>query len=181
MLLFVFPWASIVQSLLCGIISSFVFLFIILFLLRPSIKISPYISKQTDNKGTYYQFKILNTSFFSVFNVQCELVAMARIAAEGSNMNVKFNPIELQNSFTDHLPRYMSKKKSAPYALHAYRFRTYSTEIHKLLEDSGRSLQFSVTARHGLSGLSKHFKQEFATPTVLKETSFKFGNSLECY
>ena len=173
-------WDDIAQSLACGLVSSFIFLFVTLFLLRPSIKISPYISKIQDEMGnTKYVFKILNRSLFSAFDVRCELVALERYAVEGENMNVKMTKVPLINRGIDHMPRFRRRKGMKPYALHAMRFSTYNAGVDLVLNNTAKSLLFSLTARHGLSGLSKHFTQDFADISVLKAGRFKFGNSLD--
>lgn len=168
-------------NILCSIAASIFFLFFVLYFLRPKIEISPYISKQADDqfKENKYVFKVINKSMYSAYDIQAELVSLRKYPVGKDNMNVRFTPLELKKNRLEHLKHYQGDKKCKPFALHAFLFNSYEPEIEAILADEMRSIQFSITAKHGLTGLSKNFKMEFATPDILKERKFKFGNSVE--
>jgi hypothetical protein len=174
-------WGIIALNVLCSMAGSFLFLFAVLLLLRPSIKISPHISKEFDKDEQQWKFvfKIVNTSLFSAYDVKAEVTRLERYPVDDGSMNVKMLPLKLKYDRLEHLPRHRRQKKCKPYALHATRFKTFDNQVEEILKDQQKSIQFSITARHGLSGLSKHFKHEFADGQALREAPFKFGNSLE--
>lgn len=174
-------WINLGVGVLGSILASVVFLYFILAYLRPHIKISPNISKTYDEqfKQFRYSFKIINYSKHSAYDLKCDLVALKKIPVDGSNMNVRMTPVSLREAYLDYLPKYATDKKCKPFAQHAQQFKSFEAEIETILRDEKQSLQFSLTAKHGLTGLSKHFKMEFATIDVLKDSRFKFGNNLE--
>lgn len=63
----------ILVNIACSIAASIIFLFIVLYTLRPKIKISEIISKQantfSEEPAQVYVFKIINKSWFSAFDV----------------------------------------------------------------------------------------------------------------
>lgn len=66
-----------VIELLVGVAGPFVFLFSVLFLMRPSIRISDVIVRQiniydSETSHTFF-FKIINKSWFDAYDVQLEL------------------------------------------------------------------------------------------------------------
>ena len=173
---------AIITGIGCSLLASFIFLFLILFFLRPTIRISPYVSRQMDEeKGQIkFVFKIVNKSIFSVFDIRAELAELEKLPVEGPNMNIRIKKLKLvHDGRVEYMPRFKSKKRCKPYALHAIRFNSFDLEIDNILKDHTKSLQFSITARHGLTGLGNHFKQEFANGDVLRMTGFKFGSSLD--
>ncbi len=70
-------WVGSLESLT----ASFGFLFLVLFLFKPKIKISPHICKGRlieSDPSDYYFIKIINYSLFSAYDIKFELIQVER-------------------------------------------------------------------------------------------------------
>jgi hypothetical protein len=124
------------------IISSLVFLIVVLFLFKPKIKISPFICKPPLKEGEepYYQIKILNRSWFNAFDVKVELHLLERYSTPPTGMmNVKYETLTMKYNHIFHLPafryRWMRKECS-----HAMRLKTLEN-IEGILLQNGKSIE----------------------------------------
>lgn len=62
-------------SITASILASFIFLLIIFYVVKPKLKIAPFIVEQTDDKGKCYRLKIVNKDyFFKLYEVQVQLL-----------------------------------------------------------------------------------------------------------
>jgi len=159
-----------ILTIIVNIVSSLLFLFIILLLLRPKIKISYFICK---NEG--YQIKVINKSFFSAFDIKTELaINTKKIDSDGSTSN-RYIPAQLVVKEIFKLPPYkpFGNKKSTP---NAVRFRTMEN-LNEIIADSNKSILFMITARHGLTGITSVFSKEFFQLSEIVEGNFTNGNS----
>ncbi|MBK0381464.1 hypothetical protein I5M32_00705 [Pedobacter sp. SD-b] len=171
-------------NILCSVCASFIFLFLVLYLLRPKILISDYISKQAntfdDSCSTTYVFKIINKSFFSAFDVQLELFKLEqyRVTAKGINNRIKVIPMKTNE--IKHIPSYITTNtcNRTSFAPHAVMFRTNEI-LENILKDEKQTLQLQITLRHGLTGLSRVYHKDYITINHIKEGQFKFGNSID--
>ncbi|WP_154648034.1 hypothetical protein [Pedobacter arcticus] len=171
-------------NIFCSVIASFIFLFLVLYLLRPKISISTYICKQVntfdDSTANTYVFKIINESYFSAFDVQLELFKLEQYRVTAKGINNRIKPIAMQTNEIKHIPNYISSKKcnKRSFAPHAIMFRTNEV-LEEILKNEKETLQLQITLRHGLTGLSRVYHKDYITIDDIKEGQFKFGNSID--
>ena len=166
-------------SISCNLLAAVVFLYFILYCLRPKIEISPYIIKVADYDNpeiNAFHFKMVNKSKHSAFDVRLELNLLKKNTVKKGKMDTRRTPIDLKRSFISHVPRGKSDKKTQQFAPHAVIFRCLQ-DIESTLNDM-TCLELQITIRHGLSGLSKVFSEEFTLGSI-KKGKFAYGNSLE--
>ncbi|MFN5557594.1 MAG: hypothetical protein ACK48F_15360, partial [Chryseotalea sp.] len=72
-------YGQLLVELLGGMIGSFIFLFIILLILRPKIDIASFICKVQKEGKAYYTFKFVNKSFFHAHDLKIELYVTKKI------------------------------------------------------------------------------------------------------
>lgn len=76
----VWTWSHFLFGLTYAIVASLIFLFIVLFLFKPKIKIAPYLCKVANvGEVPYYSFKFVNMSFFPAHDVKIELHKIRKI------------------------------------------------------------------------------------------------------
>jgi hypothetical protein len=170
---------------LLGIAASFIaslaFLYFILRFYIPRIEISKFIVKMADyddpEKFTYC-FKILNKSRFSAYEVQLELCQLIKIPNDGELIDLRRTKLKLIRSHIAHMPKFIPTKKIKHFAPHAVIFRC-PDDLEPILTDEHKSVELQVTLRHGLTGLSRVYKWEYARPASLSKTKeFGFGNNM---
>lgn len=164
-------------------LASLAFLYFILRIYIPRISISQHIIIRPDFENpqeTVYLFKILNISWFSAYEVNIELTKLIKIPNSDNQMDVRITVLALKKNHLAHIPKHISSKriKKTHFAPHAILFRT-SEDLEGILNDDSRSVELQVSLRHGLTGLSRVYKREFARPgAICKGKEFKFGNDL---
>ncbi|RYE35828.1 MAG: hypothetical protein EOP42_05545 [Sphingobacteriaceae bacterium] len=175
---------TILINILCSIVASFLFLFIVLYSLRPKISISSIISKQKNSFDEgfdfTYAFKIINQSVFSGFDVQLELFSLQQYRVEAKGINNRIKSIPLKISEIKHLPPYVRTKtcNKTSFAPHAVMFRT-NENLEEIVKNESKTLQLQITLRHGLTGLSRVYQKDYINLDDIKLGEFRFGNSLE--
>lgn len=169
------------MNVICGVIASLIFLFIVLLFLKPSIKISPFICKakvEFDNETIYHSFKIINKSWFSAFDIKLELYELKKYPMPPNGvMNTRFTPIALIlnkiSNIPPHRPACIRKE-----GLQAIRIRT-RIDIEALLKDPNISVQLEVSLRHGLTGLTKVFRIDYSDISEVKYGKFTYGTKFD--
>lgn len=175
---------EILINIVCNIIASLAFLFIVLYTLRPKVEISEYICKQINDYETspqfIYVFKIINKSRFSAFDIQLELFKLEQYRVTAKGINNRINLVPLVVNHIKHIPPFASTAHchKSSFASHALVFRTNVTLEH-ILNKERETLQLQVTLRHGLTGLSRVYQKDYIKINAIKTGQFKFGNSLE--
>lgn len=170
-------------SLIVEIIGGFLFLIVLLFLLRPKVTISPQIAKHTDNfdlsRRTCWVFKVVNKSYFSAFDVQVELMEQIIYAAHPSGNNVRVFPIELKLDKVTHVAPFRPSRLGfyKDYSDYAMRFRTYE-DLDAILSNPTKSLQLKVTLKHGLTGLGKIVTKQYIG-VAIRSGQFVIGSKFD--
>lgn len=166
-------------SIVASLIASGIFIFLLLFLMRPRIKISPYICKKLDNfdniNQTYYAFKIVNMSWFSAFDISIELSSLVSYPLK-SGINFRYTPLKLKTSKCFYLAPYRPTFYKKDYAEHALIVRTYDN-IEEILAANEKSIKIEVTLRHGVTGLSKIHTMTFADCSEIRTGNFGYGSN----
>ena len=167
------------------VISSIIFLLLVLNILGPKIKISPNIchsklpldsNKNPNEEDYFYVFKIVNNSFFPVYDIEIILNKMVpHMTNNGDKINRRSIQLKTNVTKVSHLPR---KRKKEGYGDHAYQLRT-DENLTKIIKDKNIKLVLSVKSKHGLSNLSRVVTQEFNSEnSIHKDAEFKFGTDL---
>jgi len=169
-------WPHFFFGLTYALVASFLFLFIVLFLFKPKIRISPFLCKykfSDFDQRDYYFIKIVNISLFSAYDVQVELLQVDWTPAGNNQMNNRYTSLSLVRGSISHIPGYRPSwmRKNAPYAI---RVRT-AENIANILEDEYKSVMVQVSLRHGLTGLVRVVSREFASASDVKTSKFKYG------
>jgi hypothetical protein len=100
-------------SVVISVISSFIFLFILLYSMRPNIKISKSICylKMSPENHYWYVFKIVNRSFFSTYDIKIRLEKMEPVMVnKGKKINYRIVEISTSSNYLNHLPRFKHAK-----------------------------------------------------------------------
>src|SRR5690348_8209201 len=101
---------SFLFNVLCSLVASLVFIFALLILFRPVIRISPFICRnQSEFTGedTMYFIKIVNISLFTTYEIKVELTVMERYPTPPSGMtNKRMQPLNLVYDSHSNLPGY---------------------------------------------------------------------------
>ncbi len=156
------------------IISSLIFLFVVLVLFKPWIKISTCICRQ---KAGFYQIKFVNYSLFSALDIKIELHSVEKYSTPPAGMmNMRYEILELKYnhifSIHPYRPRWWRKDAS-----HAMRLKILSN-LDVILADDTKSVQVQIFAKHALTGLTKVFRQEYSNVSQIKSGSFIYGTKL---
>ena len=175
--MFQWDWDTFWYDISIEIGGSLFFIFALLLIFRPWIKISPFICKnqsEFQNEGTMYFIKIVNYSFFTAYEIKVELVVLERRPTPPSGMsNIRMTPLSLVYNSHSNLPGYKPRwvRKAAN---HCLRFRT-TENIDLIVSNDFKSVQVQVIAKHGLTGLVSVFTQEYSDVKEVKEGKFTYG------
>ncbi len=166
---------DILFTIFINVISSIIFTVIFYYVLRPNIKISPFIVKNVKNGKELYQFKIINRSFFPANYVKMDLILRKPEAVGYEKFNIKYIKQDIDLPYITRLYPVNFNKNVALYAV------VVSTEsnLSELLKDPLNTLEFTIDSQHSISALSKIFVQNYSTYRVIKEGVFSFGNNLK--
>ena len=174
---------------LCGLISSIIFL-IIIFSLRPKIKIAPEICKTLDKDSNTFKYfiKIINSSkFFKVIDINAELTRMIpspspKCKENSDKKKVGGNNLRLQKLILKHNHVwYLTKKsKKSEHATYAYIFMVTENVEQTWENDKGDFLHFKIVARHGFSGFPKVITRHYIDKgSCIIEGRYAFGNTFD--
>ncbi|HEV2481107.1 MAG TPA: hypothetical protein VGS79_15650 [Puia sp.] len=175
----VWTWSHFAFGLTYAIVASLIFLFLVLWLFKPKIRIAPYVCRIGDRgEAVYYSFKIVNVSFFPAHDVKIELHKTRRITMGAGKYNNERERITLVNGEISHLPArqpFWRRKDSDPHCLTVRSIE----DISEILEDPNKGISLQVSLRHGLTGLPKVFDQEYGQGTPIKNGRFAPGTKFE--
>lgn len=168
---------TIIGYVILGVITSFVFINCLIFLYRPSVKISPNICKMTIKGKEYFVFKFVNKTRYDLYDVKIKLVKkIPYIIKTGNKINYTFEDVPISTRLIDYIPRYSTDDENGDYAI---LIRT-EENIHSDVVDSSITLMFIVLARHSFSNLSRVKTQEYLTGDCIHSNKqFQFGKKLD--
>lgn len=160
-----------------NLLASGMFIFLLLFFLRPKIKIAPHICKQRDvfdeTNRDCYLFKVVNLSWFSAYDVSVDLSYVRRYPVK-DGINSRLFPLSLKVDKLNFMPSFRPKWLKRNNGDYAFLFRTYD-DLNTLLQDQQKSIFLQVTLRHGLTGLAKVFTIEYVGESDIKTGTFAHG------
>jgi hypothetical protein len=175
----------VLTSFLFDVFSSFVasliFLFAVLFLFKPLIRVSPFICKnqsEFQNEGMVYCIKIVNISLFTAYEIKMELSVLERYPTPPSGMtNKRMRPLKLvldsYSNLSGFRPQWLRKE-----ADHCLRFRT-KEDLNAIIQDPHKSIHVQIMVRHGLTGLASVFTQEYSDLNQIREGKFAYGTKFD--
>lgn len=187
-LLYLKDWDKdfIIEALLFGIVTSVIgsiAFIILLWMLKPSIKISNSIArtkqsdKETGEEKDIYLFKIVNNSwFFSLYNLEVSLFVVRKETVEGG-INSRFDRLNIKKEKITRIPNKSSDKSDAFYA----QILTSSEPLYSHLRRKDNYIELQIMARHALSGFSKVFTQPFHTQSCVSEGEFAHGDNFSIH
>lgn len=165
-------WEAQIVAFLIGVLSSAALILILYFLIKPRLKISPYIAKIEAQDEIWYAFKFVNLGlFFPLFDVRMELQYCRTIHA-GDKANRSSHLLNLNQNSLLSVPK---AKRTDEYRLHAVIIVSKDHDIQKILEDESAYLLLTLVAKHGLSGTTKVLSQKFSRSSIRKGM-FESGN-----
>ncbi len=172
---------SIYVGIIGSLIASFIFIFFLLILFKPRIKISPFICKdylpdEPFPNPEYYFIKVVNHSFFNAYQLTASLQKKKAYPTPPIDMkNYRLTPIEegLYCDKLNFLPSYKPKWLRRE-AKHCFRFRSKS-ELHNIIGIESQVVVFEIIATHELTGISKVFVQEYSHQSQIKVGQFTYG------
>jgi len=166
---------DIIIKFIVGILTSLVFILVVLRILKPRIKISNSICHKEDKEGNkFYFFKIVNKSIYDAYSVEFELHRKTPYIVDKTKVNHNIDKIELSKCSTYSIPR--SKKKTG-YGEHAVLIRTYE-DLSKDINTENLEYVLFVSSKHGLSNLTSVTTMSFENSEIFHEGNFKFGTNI---
>jgi hypothetical protein len=177
---------SVPQTIMLGILSSFVasfiFIFSLLFLFKPRIAISDfmckgYLPQQSDKE--YCFVKVVNKSWFNAYEIKAILQKVQVYQTPPVGMtNNRITNLSLVLDNLSHLPPYRPKWWRRE-AAHAFRFRT-TEDVWSIVDNDLESVRIQIIAKHGLTGLTKVFEEQYSHISQIKNGSFTYGTKFGC-
>lgn len=173
--------APFLASLLSGLITSLLFLFIVLFVFRPRIHISPHMAKAIDvfdpAQRCAWAVKIVNRSYFSAFDMRVEFSQKFSFPGPNGLQNYRVIPLPLVKDQYPYVAPFRPQMLKKGYSDYAIRFRTYQ-DIDHILSDQRNTIEVRIICRHALTGLGSVFIYEY-TQHGIKVGVFKSGSSFD--
>lgn len=167
-------WLVMVQSVITGILASLIFLFL-LFFLRPRILIADQIAKYNGN----YAIKVVNRSYFKLYDVNVELVLLKPFNTYGGK-NLLIERLDLKKDRIWYIAGKPFREKNSAYGTHAIIFKCDEDLEKKWESDKGVVLHFKVIAKHGLSSFTRiETKKYHDKETDIKNGKYTFGKKCE--
>lgn len=167
-------WGQLTIELIGGFLSSLIFLYFVLLLFKPKVKIAPVLCKKNIAGQIYYSFKFVNTSFFAAYEVKVELFRIKKIPMGKGNYNSEYKNLILLNSNISIIrarKRFWQEDRTYH---HCLTVRTME-DIESILADEYQGVCVRVSLKHGLTGLPGVFEQEYGTQQDLRIGKFEPG------
>lgn len=158
-----------------GLITSIIFL-VIVYYLRPSMKVSKKIVYNEDDKR--YQIKVINNSWFKVLDLYFEAYLIEPYQVpKGQNLHLK--PLKLKNNRFSYLRGkywFWEKNRNSTHAITV----SFEDDLSANWDEKKQFISFKVIAKHGLTGFPGIKKEHYNHKgTVIETGSFEWGDSLE--
>ena len=168
-----------IVAIIIGIVSSFLSSILFLFAahrIKPKIKVSPTISKYTDEKGRLvYVIKIINRGIRDAVDISLVLHLLRPIKNEEANETNTVSRSRRLQLQTNNLFKLAKRKKNEYFA---FRVRCYENIEEILKETKDSKLRFRLTARDSFTNSPILIEQTYVLDTI-SEGQFKTGNSFD--
>lgn len=168
-------WGQFWVELIGGTISAFTFLFLVLYLLKPKIRIAPFLCHVLNSECNYYIFKFVNHSFFPAHEIKVELYKIRKIPMGGGKFNNEHERLTIKNGNISHVPQrpfwWWQKMLHHPHCVVVRSFDNLSN----ILQNDMNAILLRVSLKHGLTGLSSVIEQEYGNEGDIRNGKFKTG------
>lgn len=162
--------STILESILTGVVASFTFYVILLFI-RPKLKVSSQIScRHIANNTDEYKIKLVNKTFSMLYNVRYVLYYCIE-RDDGIHDIEEIQP--LKTPLTS-ITGYSLKRDNTDYAVRI----TYIIDNKKYVLNEKTKLIFVIMCNHSLSNTSKCIRMEYRVNDI-KEGMFETDKSMK--
>ncbi len=161
-------------ELIGGTIAALIFLFLVLYFFKPKIRICHFLCKTSVNQQTVYIFKFVNKSFFSAHDIKVELYKIRKIPMGKGEYNNQHEILNIINGNISHIPRrpfFWQKQLHHPHCIVVRSF----DDLNTILAEDANGIILRVSLKHGLTGLSNVFEQEYGNESDIKNGKYKPG------
>lgn len=173
---------SFLQGLIVEILGGILFLWVILFLLRPKFRISDKIIKydadfpviNPTGRKIKYSVKVINDSCYPAIDVEASFGFYRLIPSANSIPHKDYTEIKLNVSEISYIPNCRNKKNE-----YAVWFSTFE-DLDMILGNfpaNSVTFHFKISMKHGLTGLTKAKEMEYSKFESCKQ--FKPGNTFD--
>lgn len=157
--------------ILISILSSFLFLILVFWVMRPWF----YISKKISFKDETYRFKIINLSFIKVTDLSIHLRQITMLDAYPSGQDAEYRSLRVETDsfiyisgsisglFNSHRPNCIQIKASP------------GQDLKSIIKNNGTHLELIINGRHGISNLQATKKRVFRHVSYVRDGSFQSG------
>lgn len=164
-------------GILASLIASFTFLFVVLWFLRPKVRIAPFICKNQSpypGEGEMYFIKVVNCSWFSAYDVRADLIHIQKFEMPpNASTNRRLTTLNMKKATLSYIP-FAAPKWYRREAAHCMILRT-DEDLSGLLSQERNIVEFQVTLRHGLTGFAKLHKQEYCDLSEIRAGKYTYG------
>ena len=160
-------FSSILLNIGCSFAASFLFVYFLLYIYRPRVEIWPIIAENDEiDKGKIaFSFKIRNKSWFRAFDINIQLFEVITIASNNGYRNYRHIELKMKTQQWSYISKMKSRLFYPKFSDNYLIFRTYEN-LNQILNDQTKFLQFEITLRHGLTGISAIHIREFVRGSV---------------
>lgn len=160
-------WLPNSTDVITGVISAFIFIFLVFYIFRPWFLIGGHICQT--NEG--FKFKMINITLFKCTEFQIFLrQVVVHDLEKGTDLN--FEMLDLKRNPFIYVPSILSGfKESRPNCI---QFKT-EKDVKKVIEEHGTYIELILIARHGLSGIQSIRKKKYKHVDCIEKGKFKRG------
>lgn len=166
-------------AIIFGVISSYLLLLLLFMFMKPSFEISDKIAfidspRFVPEFNNSYLIKIVNVSWYMAYDINVKLEKIESYGVKNGKNN-RLLPVPMLSNQVTYIKNSSFLKPNN--GENAYLFRT-KENINNILENNDK-IRFTLIARHGFSGLTKIFIQDYEVLSDVNTGHFKFGKSFD--
>ena len=121
-----------------------------------------------------YLIKVINRTRNKIFDVKAEVHLLQPINVEGGT-NYRWKKLKLVKDTNICINRFDTKDKDASYAM----IYVVSDDLEEIWKEPSSRINFTIVARHNVSGFGKVFSKDYYTKASIKKGTFCFGNTFK--
>lgn len=160
-------WLNTTHGIWTGLISAFIFIFLVFFIFKPWFVIGSHISA---NNGEF-RFKMVNITPFKCTDLNIFLRQVV-VHDLKKGCNFEFQMLEIKKNPFIYVPSIFSGiRESRPNCLQL----TTEKDIRGIIESNGTYVEIIIVAKHGLSGLQSIYKKRFKHIDSIIDGNFENG------
>lgn len=165
-----FELNSLIIGIISGIVSS-VIIYLLVFQVKPKIKISENIARYTNENGdNIYKIKVINKSFFAVFNLSYSLHYCHR-QPDGIIHIIEIEPLKSSLFYISQKCFFDKDNK------HAVRI-SYNIDKDKYPLDENSYLKFTIIATHSFTNTTSYKEATYNRDDII-DGMFETGDSMK--